>query len=231
MESWCFRGKETLSPLVVVCDPSTLLHTTMLSVTSVAGLWPGSSWTGLWFCSLPWWMWPLCWPPCTAVCFWFLETYPGCAACSASSALLTNSSLSVWTKFSVCSRERQRKRNTSSLWWDSTTNLCAEKDSKWERQKGTITLSGWAGESKYRWKWALTEKEKRNKEKFIPLHHNVAVLHYCSRDSEKQKQQHTTNNSITPPPACFSEEPPLIANSPATVRWWRSGQHSWPTLC
>lgn len=109
MESWCFSGAP--SPLVVVCDPSTLLHTTVLSVMDVAGLWPGSPWTGLWFWSLPWWMWPWCCPPCTGVCFWFLETYPGRAACSASSALLTNSSLSVWTNCSVCCKERGRKRD------------------------------------------------------------------------------------------------------------------------
>lgn len=72
MESWCFRVPP--SPLVVACDPSTLLHTTVLSVTDVAGLWPGSPWTGLWFWSLRWWMWPWCWPACTGVCFWFLET-------------------------------------------------------------------------------------------------------------------------------------------------------------
>lgn len=106
MESWC-RGP--LSLRVVDCDSSTLLHNAVLSAAGMVGLWPGSPWVGLWFWSLLWWLWPCCCPPGTGVCFWFLETYPGCAACSASSALLTNSSLSVWTNCSVCRKTAMRK--------------------------------------------------------------------------------------------------------------------------
>lgn len=154
MESWCFSPP---SPLVVVCDPSTLLHTAVFSVTDVAGLWPGSPWTGLWFWSLPWWMWPWCWPPCTGVCFWFLETYPGRAACSASSALLTNSSLSVWTNCSVCSKEWMgKKRETlrvivgwQNKWkckrWKSKRDKVSERD----RERLSHWRSEWV-EEKYR---------------------------------------------------------------------------------
>lgn len=107
MESWCFKGPA--SPLVVVCSTSTLLHTAVLSLIDVVGLWPGSPWAGLRFWPLIWWLQPCCWPPCVGVCFWLLETYPGLAACSARSALLTSSSFSVWTNCSVCSNERTRK--------------------------------------------------------------------------------------------------------------------------
>lgn len=118
MES-CFTGKVPPSPPATVCNASTLLHTTVLSVADRAGLWPGSPWTGLWFCSLLCWILPWCWPPCTRVCFWFLETYPGCAAWSASNALLTNSSLSVWTNCSVWER---KGGNWKKLSWDDKTN-------------------------------------------------------------------------------------------------------------
>lgn len=157
MESWCFCDKGPPSPLVVVCDPTTLLQTAVLSVTDMAGLWPGSPWVGLWFWSLPWWLWPCCWPPSTEVCFWFLETYPGRAACSASRALLTNSSLSVWTNCSVCSKERDWKKGEilkviagqenklKFKHWKSKRDSVSERD----RDCFTVRVSGW---QKIQWK-------------------------------------------------------------------------------
>lgn len=213
MESWCFSGKGPPSPLVVDCDPSTLLHKAVLSVTDMVGLWPGSPWTGLWFWSLPWWLWPCCWPPCTGVWFWFLETYPGRAACSASSALLTNSSLSVWTNCSVCRKERGKERleTTTKLkvtvgqqnkWkfkhWKSKRDRVSERDrdcfigrvSGWKKIQVEVSLE--AGN------YLQRERKERRKMNTL-LHHKVAALHYRSTASEQQKQQQTTNNSITPP--------------------------------
>lgn len=160
MDSCLFSDASPASPPIIVCDGFTLLHTTVLSVTGVGGLWPGSPWTGLWFLSPPWVMLSWWWA-CTGVCFWLLETYPGCAACSASSALLTNSSLSVWTNSSVCSK-------TGEVKIDKEMGKLRCGESKRERERGSFWYRwglshcrGVADWSKY--SGLFTEKVKRNK--------------------------------------------------------------------
>lgn len=213
MESWCFSDPPS--------PPFTLLHATGLSVTGVAGLWPGSPWTGLWFRSPPW----LCWWHSTGVCFWLLEMNPGRAACSASRALLTNSSLSVWTNCSVCSKRRRKEigKKTDSGNYTTNNNGSAEETKQTGSETGkAVTLARRSGFEESTEKH-LQRKRKQTRKMNTVLQHKEDALHYLtSMEKENNSNKQQTIQLLLLQPSSLRSPPPLMSNSPATVCCWSS---------
>lgn len=234
MLSWFFTLTSSASSPVGLGHPSTLLHITVGS--GVAGLWPDSPWTGIWFCSLSVLMWPWWWP-CTAVCFWDLETYPGRAACSASRALLTNSSLSVWTNCSVCNKTRrvvtEKERNSERHGWITKWIQIEVQEKKKRNSKcGEMEMGCHTSEAERpqeNTRDYLQRKQKETRKMNSLLHRKEAALHYCSpAGEENNSKEQQTIQLLLLQPVSLRGPPPLISNVPASVSWWRSwDQQAW----